>query len=414
MNTGRPDILDMATRPASTAPGMGHGPSPHDAVAKGCSGRPPRPAWIEINMARWRGNLQLIQREMPKGLRWMSVVKDEAYGHGSLPAARLAVENGVYSLGVATLEEAMKLREGGIRSRILMLGDRQVEELPWCVAHDLTCCVSEPHVLDQLAQLASRAGKQLPVHVKINTGMNRYGVHWNAAWPLVQTILDSPSLRLEGVLSHFAQSDETDKTFARLQMSRFRDVLTGMESRGISPGLRHLCNSGGYLDLPEAHFDLVRMGILPLGVFPSVVCRRLSGISPVMTVKARVVAIQCLAPGDCVGYGMRYVARASRRIAVLPLGYGDGYPRVRNKGSVLIRGHRAPVVGGVAMDAVTVDITDVPGATLGDEAVLMGRQGSQEITAHEVAEVKGSASYDVLCGWRGRLPRVYLGEDQQA
>jgi len=376
--------------------------------------RPPRPAWIEIDVACWRNNFRLIQQDMPAGLRMLSVVKDQAYGHGLLPAARVAAECGVQFLAVSTVEEAMTLRDAGIPRRILLLGDRQEAELPWCVAHDLTCCVSEPEVVAQLGKLAARAGKRVPVHLKINTGMNRYGVRWNEALPVVKSILAHNSLALEGALSHFAQSDETDKTFARLQLSRFVEALRALESSGVAIPVRHLCNSGGFLDLPEAHFDLVRMGILPLGVFPSAVCRRVPGITAVMSVKARIAAIQQLEAGDTVGYGMRYTATELRRIAVLPIGYGDGFPRVRNQGWVLIHGRRAPVVGGVSMDALTVDITEIPEARLWDVAVLMGRDGGEEITVHDVAKLKNSASYDVLCSWRGRLPRIYLNDTSMA
>ncbi|HTL18970.1 MAG TPA: alanine racemase, partial [Patescibacteria group bacterium] len=204
------------------------------------------------------------------------------------------------------------------------------------------------------------------------------------------------------------QSDEKDKSYANLQFTRFNEALLQMQQLGIKVKLRHLCNSGGFLDLPHARFEMVRLGILPLGVFPSSVCRRISGIEAVMSVKARIAAIQSLSPGDSVGYGMRYTAPSARRIAVLPLGYGDGFPRVRNQGCVLVRGQRAPLVGGVAMDAITVDITDIPTAQLWDEAVIMGRQGNDEISVHEVAKLRGSVSYDVLTSWRSRLPRIYL------
>jgi alanine racemase len=351
---------------------------------------------------------------MPPGLQLLSVVKDEAYGHGLVPAARVAVASGVQFLAVSTIEEAVRLREAGIRARILLLGDRQETELPWCLAHDLTCCVSEPEVVAQLAALATRAGKRVSVHLKINTGMNRYGVRWNAVLPLVEKILAKKPLLLEGALSHFAQSDETDKTFARLQLSRFNEAMQALEAHGVHVAIRHLCNTGGFLDLPEAHFDLVRTGILPLGVFPSAVCRRIPGVAAVMSVKARLAAIQCLEAGDTVGYGMRYTASAPRRIAVLPIGYGDGFPRVRNQGWALIHGQRAPVIGGVSMDALAVDISDIPEAKLWDVAVLMGRDGAEEITVHDIAKLKNSASYDVLCSWRGRLPRIYLGQQSEA
>ena len=374
------------------------------------TGRPPRPAWIEIDLGQLRRNFQLINQDKPRAVRLLSVVKDEAYGHGALQTARVALDGGADFLALTTVEEAMALRDRGIKARVLLLGDRQETELPWCVAHDLTCCVSEPQITNQLAQLAARAGKRVPVHVKINTGMNRYGVRWSEAAPLIAHILATKSLELEGVLSHFAQSDEADKTFALLQLARFNEILRGLTERGVPVPLRHLCNSGGFLDLPQAHGDMVRLGVLPLGVYPSSVCRRIPGIQSVMSVKARLAAIQHLPPGETVGYGMRYTAATHRRIAVLPLGYGDGFPRVRNAGFALIHGRRAPIIGGVAMDALTVDITDLPEARLWDEAVLMGRQGDEEISVHEVARLKGSVSYDVLTGWRARLPRIYLNE----
>jgi alanine racemase len=369
---------------------------------------PSRPAWLEIDLRKLRNNFELINGDKPPGVHVLAVVKDEGYGHGALAVARTALDCGVNFLALSTLEEALSLRERGIRARLLLLGDRQDNELPWCVAHDLTCCLSEPQSVKKLGEFAARAGKRAPVHVKINTGMNRYGVPWTDSANLAELICSTPSLELEGILSHFAQSDEDDKAFANLQFARFREALDALARRSICIKLRHLCNSGGFLDLPHAHFDMVRLGILPLGVFPSRVCRRLAGIEPVMTVKARIAAIQNLQPGDTVGYGMRYTASSTRRIAVLPLGYGDGFPRVRNQGFVLLHGQRAPLVGGVAMDALTVDITDIPAAHVWDEAVLMGRQGGEEISVHEVARLKNSVSYDILTGWRARLPRIYL------
>jgi alanine racemase len=401
-------IEELSASPPWARPAANPEPLPQTVSLLG--DRPSRPAWIEIDMARWRKNFQLILQEMPAALQLISVVKDEAYGHGSLPAAQVATGCGVKFLAVSTVEEAMKLRDAGIRQRILMLGDRQEAELPWCVAHDLTCCVSEPVMIAKLAALAAASGKRVPIHLKINTGMNRYGVRWNEAAPLAENIVAAKSLLLEGVLSHFAQSDELDKTFALLQLARFDEALAAFAGRGLTIRLRHLCNSGGFLDLPAAHFDMVRMGILPLGVFPSAVCRRIAGVAAVMSVKARIASIQNLQPGDHVGYGMRYTAAERRRIAVLPIGYGDGFPRVRNLGQVLIHGRCAPVVGGVAMDALTVDVTDIPEARLWDVAVLMGEQGGEEITVHDIAKIKNSASYDVLCGWRGRLPRIYLND----
>ena len=367
----------------------------------------PRSAWIEIDLARLRRNFEIINRDKPLHLKLLSVIKDEAYGHGAVQVAEVAAAAGVGFFALGTIQEALDLRRHGLRQPLLLLGDRADEELPWCVEHDLTCCVAEPRSVARLAQLASRAGKRVPVHLKINTGMNRYGVDWREAGAMAEAIREARSLFLEGVLSHFAQSDEADRSFAFVQLGRFQEAVRSMGERGLEIRLRHLCNSGGFLDLPQAHFEMVRLGLLPLGVFPSPTCRHLPGIEPVMTVKARIAAIQRLGPGDSVGYGMHFNAPAPRRIAILPIGYGDGFPRVRNQGAALIHGRRAPLVGGTTMDSIMVDITDIPAAQLWDEAVIMGRQGANEIPAQEIALLKNSIVYDVLTGWRARLPRVY-------
>ena len=366
---------------------------------------PPRPAWTEIDLGKLRRNLQFIRSDLPKNVQLMAVVKDEAYGHGALDVARVAVEEGAWGFGLSTLEEAMHLRDGGITAPLLLLGERQEAELEWCVAHDLTVCVNEPHTVRSLAKIAAKFGKQVPVHVKIHTGMSRYGVRWDEALPLVEKIVAEKSLSLEGVMTHFSQSDETEKTFANLQFVRFNEVLSALAAKKISVKLRHTCNSGGFLDLPHAHLDMVRVGILLYGVFPSLVCRQIPGLESVMSVKARIAAIQKLKPGEVVGYGMRYTATSERRIAILPIGYGDGFPRVRNEGAALIHGERAPIVGGIAMDALMVDITDIPQAQMWDEAVIMGKQGKEEITARDIAKLKKSGPYDVLTSWRLRLRR---------
>jgi alanine racemase len=286
--------------------------------------------------------------------------------------------------------------------------ERADAEIPFCVERDLTTCINSAELVKRISEAAQAQGKRASVHLKINTGMNRYGVHWTQAAIVAELIHRDANLKLDGVLSHFAMSDESDKSFAQSQMANFREALAQIQAREIAPGIRHMCNSGGFLDLPDAHFDMVRVGILSYGVYPSKVCRRLPGIAPVMSVKTRISGFQNLQQGDKVGYGMRYTAEGPRRIAVLPIGYGDGFPRVRNTGCVLIGGRRAPIVGGVAMDSFTVDATEIPEAKLWDEVVIMGRQGAEELTAHDVAALTGTVSYAVLTSWRSRLPRVYV------
>ncbi|MFQ5771834.1 MAG: alanine racemase [bacterium] len=367
-----------------------------------------RPAWVEIDLAQLRRNFQIIHEDKPAHLHMLSVVKDQAYGHGAVEVAKVALESGAVYLAVATIDEALELRQHGIAAPILLFGERTEEELKLCLEQNFTCFVNDSSKVEIYSRLAAAAGKKVAVQVEVDTGLSRYGVRWTKALPVIEAISRMDSLILEGVMSHFAMSDELDKSFALLQIERFQQVLNEMNKKGMRVKYRHMCNTGGFLDLPQAHFDLVRIGILPLGVYPSKVCRRIAGLQPVMSVKAKIAAIRDLVVGDKVGYGMRYEASAPRRIAVIPLGYGDGYPRVRNNGAVLIRGKRAPIIGGNAMDAMMVDITDIPGARLWDEVVLMGKQSQEEITVLELAELVNTVAYDILAGWSWRLPRIYF------
>jgi alanine racemase len=372
---------------------------------------PRRPAWVEINRGQLRRNLGLIRRDMPAGLGLLSVVKDDAYGHGMEVMARVALEAGARMLAVTNLDEALQLRSLGLAVPILLFGERTAEEIPWCVRHGFSGSVSSSGALSDWRREAIRQQRSALIQLEVDTGMSRYGVRWNEAQSLAGEVAASDELELEGVWTHFAMSDELDKTFALIQLGRYEEVLGQLEAKGIPSGLRHTCNSGGYLDLAAAHFDLVRLGILPTGVYPSAVCRRIPGLLPVLSVKCLVAAVRWIEKGDTVGYGMRYRAEARRRIAVLPLGYGDGYPRVRNRGYVLLCGGRAPVVGGNAMDAMMVDVTDLPAADVGSEVVVMGSQGEEVISAHDLAQWKGTVSYEVLCAWRARLPRVCVGDE---
>lgn len=369
---------------------------------------PLRPAWVEIDLAQLSRNFHIINRDKSPHLKILSVVKDNAYGHGAVEVARIALESGAVYLACATIDEALELRESGISAPILILGERTTDELQVCVTHNFTPCINDSAKAAIFSKMAQAANKVVPVHLEIDTGMSRYGVRWSDALPVISEIAKMQNLLLEGVMSHFAMSDELDKSFALLQLERFQQVLSAMDEKNIRVKYRHFCNTGGFLDLPQAHFDMVRIGILPLGVYPSQVCRRIPGIEPIMSVKTRIAAVQELHPSDKVGYGMRYTAERNHRIAVLPIGYGDGYPRVRNKGEVLINGKRAQIIGGNAMDAMMVDLSRIPGAQCWDEVILMGRQGKEEISVHEIASPKGSVSYDILTGWRARLPRVYL------
>ncbi|PIE29995.1 alanine racemase [candidate division KSB3 bacterium] len=367
-----------------------------------------RPAWIEIDLKQLERNFRLIQQDKPPQLRVLAVVKDQAYGHGAYECATIALKQGASMLGVVTLSEAVELREKGITAPILLLGERLDDQLELCLHYDLTLCINRLQQAQRYARYAQRFQKRPKIHIEIDTGLSRYGIRWTEAAQLAEQICHVQALECEGIMSHFAKSDELDKSYAEEQLARFRGVLDALDERGIAFPLKHLCNSGGFLDLPQAHFDMIRSGILPLGVYPSQRCRRIAGIKPIMSVKAKIIAIQQIQAGDSVGYSMHYTARGPRRIGVIAVGYGDGFPRVRNQGHVLVHGQRAPIVGGNAMDAVMVDVSEIPQSQIGDDVVIMGKQGQECISVHELAALKASVSYDILTNWSPRLPRVYI------
>ena len=369
----------------------------------------PRSAWVEVDLEQFARNWEILRKEVPASVSLMFVAKDNAYGLGAVPAARVALDHHADSLAVFTLGEAQELRDAGITAPILILGERLAEEVPHVLELDLEPCVGSIEVAEAFSKAARERSRPVAIHLKINTGMNRFGFSWRTVDSWGRRLRDLAGLEFCGALSHFAQSDELDKGFARTQSGRFEAVLDHLAAEGIRPRWIHHCNSGGVLDLPDAHFNRVRVGLLAQGVYPSEVCRRIDGIAPVLSLRARITAIQSLEAGDTVGYGMRWRAEGPCRIGVLSIGYGDGYPRLRNQGHVLLHGHRVPLVGGVTMDALMVDLATVPEAQIGDEAVLLGSQGSERITVQELASLRGTVTYDVLTGLRGRLPRVYRG-----
>ena len=368
-----------------------------------------RSAWIEVNLAQLRRNLAAIgefaRGKNPRPPKLLFVVKDDGFGHGAVDVAKTALASGGSCLAVAAVGEGIELREAGIDAPILVFGQRQLPELKDCLRFDLTVCVNDMAVAEQLSALASELSLQATVHLKVNTGMNRYGASPEDAVALAAAIARLAGIKLGGVFSHLAMSDAADPSFSLEQLAIFRSVLSALEARGLRPPLAHFCNSGGFLNFPEAHFDMVRLGLLPLGWFPSSHVPRIDGIAPILSLKCPIASIRSISAGETIGYGRRFKAEDPRRIAILPIGYGDGYPRLVNTGHVLIRGLKAPIRSGVTMDAIMADVTEIPDAAAGDEVVLLGSQGSQAISAHEVAAWAGTVSYDVLVGLNRRLER---------
>lgn len=369
-------------------------------------------AWIEINRQTIRKNFELIFKDKPRDLQVMAVVKDDAAGHGIIEMAEEALNAGCCQLAVACLSEAIELRRHFADVPILIFGERLDDEIPRCIRQNLSVQIQSLEKAKLIGELSIKQRVESVVHFKVDTGMGRYGVRWDKAVEVFREIKRIEGIRVEGIMTHFAQSDEALKDHANLQWKRFSDVVESLEREGILPPLVHACNTGGYLDLPHAHGNLVRIGILPCGVYPSKVCRRIEiegrELKPAMRVLARIAFIKTLQPGDTLGYGMHFTAERVTTIAVLPVGYGDGYPRLRNKGFVLVNGERAPLVGGNAMDATMLDITGIEGVKAGDEVVLLGGQKSEEITAMELADLAGTVTYEILAGWTRRMDRIYI------
>ena len=371
-----------------------------------------RPAWLEIDLNQLKKNMDLIIDDMKvqpnERLKFTSVVKDQAYGHGAVKIAGVIKRYNPEFFAVATIDEALELRKFYPDINIFLFGERPINQWKICLENDFTIFIHDLKLLEEYRRLSERFNKKARIIVEIDTGLSRYGFRWDRASEILSYMFSEKRIKIHSLMSHFAMSDELDKTFANKQLSRFHHLINKIESFEGNPCFYHMCNSGGYLDLPNAHFDMVRIGILPLGVFPSSVCRRIQGLTPIMSLKAKIAYIREIEKGDHVGYGMRFTADKKMTIAVIPVGYGDGYPRVRNEGWVLIKGVKAPIIGGNAMDVMMVDISHIPGVQLWEETVLLGCQGKEEITVHDLAKLKNTVSYDVMNNFNRRLPRIYI------
>lgn len=366
-----------------------------------------RPTRVEVDLGQLGRNLQAIRQHVGTA-KVMAVVKANAYGHGLVPVAREMVKGGADSLGVALLEEAVILREAGITAPILVFGGIAETQIPIFIRNDLTLTAPSIDKLNLIDNAAAAMGVTARVHLKIDTGMERLGIHYYSADKLLEASLKARHVQVEGIYSHFANSDAADLTHAREQLSRFHEVLSFYEKRSLSMPQRHIANSGGVLQLPESHLDLVRPGIMLYGVYPSRECARTVSIQPALTWKSHVAYFKVVQPGQPVSYGSTWRSDHPVRIVTVPVGYGDGYFRaLSNKGQVLIRGQRHPIAGRVCMDQIMVNL-DWGTAYYRDEVILLGKQGVAEISADDLADWAGTISYEVLTNINSRVPRIYV------
>ena len=366
-----------------------------------------RPTLVEVNLARLAENLAAIRAKVAPA-QVMPILKANAYGHGMVEVARHLVTCGADILGVAFLEEGILLREQGITAPILVLGGIIGNQVPLFLQHNLTLTASSVEKLDQIENIAAQMDVVARVHIKIDTGMERIGVHYYSAEPLLEASLRCRHCFIEGIYSHFATADSADLTFARLQIERFQEVLRFYEQRSLPVPLRHMANSAAILQLPEGTFDLVRPGIMLYGVYPSKEVAHSVAVHPALTWKSRVVYFKVVKPGHPVSYGSTWVSDHPVRVVTIPVGYGDGYFRsLSNRAQVILRGRKYPVVGRVCMDQMMVNI-EWETAYNGDEVVLLGESGDEAITAGDLADWAGTIPYEILTNINTRVPRVYV------
>jgi alanine racemase len=367
-----------------------------------------RPTCARVSLAALRRNYRRLRAVAPAATQVIGVVKAEAYGHGGVAVARALVAEGVDALAVALVEEAWTLRQAGVTVPLLLLSPGYEADAAEVVALDLIAAVSDPDELAALEEAAVRAGRQAAVHLKVDTGMGRVGLD-EAGLPRALDLLSvSPGLRLAGCMSHLACADEADNGFTDEQIARFRRCRDVVLAAGFTEVVCHLANTAGVLRFPDASFDAVRPGIGLYGYGPAAEGRDL-GLEPVLTLESRIVRVRQLPEGATVGYGRTFRCARPTRMALLPIGYGDGLSRsLSNVGEVLIAGRRCPIIGRVNMDLTCIDVTDVPTAREGSVAVVIGRQGEETISAQAVADRLGTIPYEVLCAIGPRVPRVYV------
>jgi alanine racemase len=368
-----------------------------------------RPVWAEIDLAAVRHNTAVLAaRVAPAQL--CAVVKAFAYGHGVVPVARATVASGASWLAVALVDEGAVLREAGVTAPILLLSEPLPSAMGDVVGLGLTPTIYTPEGLAGLVAAARRAGRTVPVHVKVDTGMHRVGAAESDAIALAADVARHPTLRLEGFWTHFAVADDPADGFTAEQGRRFAAAVGALARAGIRPPLLHACNSAGALAHPGAHHDLVRCGIAVYGVAPSPALAGAADLRPVLSLHARVSYVKQVATGEGMSYGLRYRLNRPSVIATVPIGYADGVPWRLGVagGEVLIGGRRRPIAGAVTMDQILVDCGAAGRVAVGDEVVLIGRQGEGSIDAWEWATKAGTIAYDVLCGIGPRVPKTYV------
>ncbi len=372
-----------------------------------------RPAWVEVNLSNLDYNIKQIRKKIGADKEIIGVIKADAYGHGAPACAQVLRDNGVTIFAVATLREAVTLREHGAKEEIIILGltpDFYVDTL---AEYDLTpvvCSLDNAKVIDKAA---ASSGKTLDALLAIDTGMGRIGYladEFQAALPEIKGMCELKNFRLKGLFSHMATADAADKSFSHLQEEKYNRFYNYLEENGIKLPKRTLANSASIMEIPDVYFDAVRPGIILYGCYPShEVIKENLDIKPVMSVKAAIVHLKDVPVGFSCGYGRKFIAERPSKIATLALGYADGYPRPYSaQANVIVNGVICPVAGNICMDQCMVDVTDVPDVKINDEVIVMGSDGTNTILADDIADATGTINYEITCAFGQRLPKVYV------
>jgi len=369
------------------------------------------PTWTEVNLDAIAQNIRNIKKLIGEKKELMAVVKGNAYGNDILEVSSVVLKNGASRLAVARLEEGIFLRKAGIAVPILILGLTLEQQAELLVSYSITPTVCEYEMIEKLSESASKKDKKVKVHLKVDTGMGRIGIFPNDVLDFIKKVKALGNVEIEGIFTHFSVADEKDKTYTEAQFKKFMEVLNNLEKEGFRIPLKHVGNSATLLDLPHMWLDLVRPGISVYGLYPSREVKRTVKLIPAHTFKTRIVFLKELLAGEYIGYGCTYTTKKKRTVvASLPVGYADGYNRLlSNQGEVLIKGKRFPVIGRVCMDQTIIDVTDLPQVEIGNEVVLWGRQGQEEITVEEIAEKIGTINYEIThMSDKKRVPKLFI------
>ncbi len=372
-----------------------------------------RPAWAEIDLEAIAKNIKTLKQLAQPNTLFMAVVKADAYGHGAVPVSRVALKSGADRLGVALVEEAIELRDQNINAPIHILSEIPPEdyEASQVVSRGLIPTVCQILVAEKLSRAAVQSGKSVKVHIKVDTGMNRLGIPADpeGAVNFVKRVRELPNVEVEGIFTHFALADKPQSDSTERQFERFQRVTSALEKNGIKVPIEHAANSAAIMTKPETHLDMVRAGISIYGLPPSPGLSKIVELKPALSLKAKISYLKRVPAGEGVSYGLTYRTNKATLIATLPIGYADGYSRsLSNKSDVLVRGKRARVTGTICMDQFMVDVNHISDVKVTDEVTLIGSQGSQEITADEIAALMGTINYEVVCAIGKRVPRVYI------